>query len=43
MIIKVLYKGKGDPKDTNAYRGIALENNPFKLFTKILEENERDA
>lgn len=41
-IIKVLYKGKGDPKDTNAYRGIALENNPFKLFTKILAERIRE-
>lgn len=34
--IKVLYKGKGDVLDTNAYRGIALLSHPFKLFTKIL-------
>lgn len=37
-IIKVLYKEKGDPKDTNAYRGIALENNPFKMFTRVITE-----
>ena len=40
-IIKVLYKGKGDPKDTNKYRGIALENNPFKVFTKLITERIR--
>jgi Reverse transcriptase (RNA-dependent DNA polymerase). len=40
-IIKVLYKGKGDLKDTNKYRGKALENNPFKVFTKLITERIR--
>lgn len=34
--IKILYKGKGSTEDPNSYRGIALENNGFKVFTKIL-------
>jgi hypothetical protein len=34
--IKVLYKGKGDPKDVNKYRGIALENGPFKTLAKLI-------
>lgn len=34
--MKVLYKGKGPTNDPNSYRGIALENNPFKLLTSIL-------
>ena len=39
--IKVLYKGKGDPADPNAYRGIALEDTMFKLPTKILSDRLR--
>jgi hypothetical protein len=35
-IIKVLFKGKGDVMDPNAYRGIALLSHPFKLLTKLL-------
>ena len=34
--ITVLYKGKGRKDDPNSYRGIALENVLFKLFSKIL-------
>ena len=34
--IKILYKGKGDTTNPNSYRGIALENAIFKIFTKIL-------
>lgn len=41
-IVKVLYKGKGDPKDPNKYRGIALENCPFKIFTKIITERIKE-
>ena len=36
--LKVLYKGKGDRSDPNSYRGIALENNEFKLFSKLLKD-----
>ena len=39
LIIKVPYKGKGDPKDTNKYR--KTENNPFKVFTKLITERIR--
>ena len=35
-VVKMLYKGKGDPSDPNSYRGIALENTLFKVLTKIL-------
>lgn len=35
-IVKVLYKGKGDPSDPNLYRGIALENNFLKILTKLI-------
>ena len=34
--IKLLYKGKGDISDPNAYRGIALECTLFKVLTSIL-------
>lgn len=34
--IKVLYKGKGDTSTPDAYRGIALENNIFKIFSRLL-------
>lgn len=34
--IKMLYKGKGNLGDTNAYRGIALECALFKIMTGIL-------
>lgn len=37
-VIKMLYKGKGDPNDPNMYRGVALENTMFKLFTKIINK-----
>ena len=33
---KTLYKGKGDISNPNSFRGIALENNIFKIFTSIL-------
>ncbi|KAJ4443565.1 hypothetical protein ANN_05238 [Periplaneta americana] len=36
ITLKFLYKGKGPTNDPNSYRGIALENNPFKLLTNIL-------
>lgn len=36
--IKVLYKGKGDTSEQDSYRGIALENTIFKLFTKIITQ-----
>ena len=36
--IKMIYKGKGDPKDPNKHRGIALESAPFKILTKIIKE-----
>lgn len=42
-IIKVLYKGKGDPKDPSKYRGIALENVPFKILTKIITERIKES
>ena len=35
-LIKVLFKGKGDVRDPNAYRGIALLSHPFKLFTRLV-------
>ena len=34
--VKVLYKGKGNTNDPNAYRGIALECAAFKLLTSLL-------
>ncbi|KAI5716031.1 hypothetical protein M8J77_026325 [Diaphorina citri] len=36
--LKVLYKGKGDTKDANSYRGISLLDTAYKLYTKILNE-----
>ena len=35
-IVKVLYKGRGDQRDPNSYRGIALLSHVFKWFTKII-------
>jgi hypothetical protein len=37
-VIKILYKGKGDPGNINTYSGIALENNIFKILTKRIHE-----
>ena len=37
-IIVVLHKGKGKKDDPNNYRGIALENTMYKIFSKILLE-----
>ena len=34
--VKVLYKGKGDNRDANSYRGIAMLNHIYKWFTKML-------
>ena len=34
--IKLIYKGRGDTCNLNAYRGIALESNALKLLTRIL-------
>ena len=34
--LKILYKGKGDTEDPNAYRGIALECTTFKILTNLL-------
>lgn len=36
--INILYKGKGEVNDPNSYRGIALENNSFKILTKLLND-----
>ena len=36
--VKVLYKGKGDIRNPNSYRGIALLSHPYKWFTKILAQ-----
>ena len=35
-IVRVLYKGKGDNKSPDNYRGIALLSHVYKLFTKII-------
>ena len=35
-MLKVLYKGKGSPDSPDSYRGIALENTTFKIFSKII-------
>ena len=35
-MLKVLYKGKGSPDSPDSYRGIALENTTFKMFSKII-------
>lgn len=37
-IIRVLFKGKGNREDPNSYRGVALENNTFKMFTRIITD-----
>jgi hypothetical protein len=34
--VKMVYKGKGPPDNTDSCRGIALECNTFKIFTKLL-------
>jgi len=34
--IKLIYKGRGDTCNPNAYRGIALESNALKPLTRIL-------
>lgn len=34
--LKVLYKGKGDTRDPNSYRGIALECTALKILTSLL-------
>lgn len=41
--IKILYKGKGALDDPNSYRGIALEQNPYKLFSSIINLRLRQA
>ncbi|KAJ4425634.1 hypothetical protein ANN_27830 [Periplaneta americana] len=40
--IKVIHKGKGEPTNTNNYRGIALECNPFKALSKLVYNRIRD-
>lgn len=37
-ILKILYKGKGEVNDPNSYRGIALENTLFKIFTGLVSK-----
>lgn len=34
--LKVLYKGKGDPKIPSAYRGISLLSCPYKMLTSLM-------
>lgn len=34
--IKMLYKGKGDQRDPNSYRGIALEKSALKILTSVI-------
>ena len=41
-VVKVLYKGKGDNKDPNSYRGIALLNHAYKWFTKMIASRISD-
>ncbi|XP_049798759.1 uncharacterized protein LOC126232562 [Schistocerca nitens] len=38
----ILYMGKGNTADPNAYRGTALENTLFKIFTTLLCKRLRD-
>ena len=38
LVIKLLYKGKGNVSSPESYRGIALESLVFKLFTRLLTE-----
>ena len=33
---RVTYKGKGNKKDPNLYRGIVLKNNTMKILTKLI-------
>ena len=35
-MIKIIHKMKGDNSNPDSYRGIALENSAFKVFSKIL-------
>ena len=35
----MMHKGSGDHNDPGKYRGIALENNTFKIFTRIITNN----
>ncbi|KAJ4451798.1 hypothetical protein ANN_03270 [Periplaneta americana] len=34
--LRILYKGKGDRASPDSFRGVALENTFFKVFTTIL-------
>ena len=36
--MKLLYKGKGNVNDVNAYRGIALEGIGLKLLIRLITE-----
>ncbi|XP_049798870.1 uncharacterized protein LOC126234197 [Schistocerca nitens] len=38
----ILYMGKGNTADPNVYRGTALENTLFKIFTTLLCKRLRD-
>jgi hypothetical protein len=40
--VKTLFKGKGGTKCSNNYRGIALEDNTFKILMKVLTKDRRD-
>ena len=37
-----MYKGSGDHNDPDKYRGISLENTPFKIFTRIITNNIKE-
>ena len=37
-IVKIMYKGKGGRDDPNKYRGIALQNSLFKIFSNLLNK-----
>ena len=41
--ISELYKGKGDSKDTNNYRGLLLSDHQTKILTGILQDEVSDA
>ena len=40
--VKLLYKGKGDTSVPDSYRGIALESNILKIFTRLLMKRLMD-